>query len=92
MQFNVFKLSVVCTQALYVKTAEELFPCFVSLVFLSDGKLGGDSSVADFEAVWSVESIRRRATEKLSTLLTIFLLFMFCVFAFVVKNNFYRSK
>jgi hypothetical protein len=55
------KLFVVWDQALYVKTAEELFPCFVSLVFLNDGKLGGDSFAADFEAVWSLESIRRRA-------------------------------
>ncbi len=83
---------MVWDQALYVKTAEELFTCFVCLVFLSDGKLGGDSSAADFEAVWSLESIRRRAAEKLSTLVTIFLLFMFCVFAFVVKTIFYRSK
>lgn len=26
---------------------------FVPLMFLADGKLGGDSSVADFEEVWS---------------------------------------
>jgi hypothetical protein len=91
LQVNVFKLFVVCAQALYVKIAEELFPCLVSLVFLSISKLGGDSSAADFEAVWSLESIRRRAAEKLRTVL-LFLLFMFRVFTFVVKNIFYRSR
>jgi hypothetical protein len=42
---------VVSAQALYVKTAEKLFPCFLSLVFLSDGKFGGDCSPADFETL-----------------------------------------
>ncbi len=40
----------------------------------------------DFEEVWSSESIRSRAAEKLSTFSLFFWFFMFFVFAFVVKN------
>jgi hypothetical protein len=45
-----------------------------------DGKLGGDSSVADFEEVWSSESIRSRAAEKLSTFSLFFLVrYVLCI-------------
>ncbi len=54
-------------------------------MFLGYGKFDRNSSIIDFEEVWSSKSIRQDV-KKLSTFSLFFWFLMFCVFAYVVKK------
>ncbi len=85
LQVNGFKLYMVCIQDFNVKTTKELLPYFVPSMFLGNGKFGRNFSIINFEELWSSKSIRQ-VVKKLRTFSLFFCFFMFCVFAYVVKN------
>ncbi len=66
LQVNGFGKFVVCICVIDVKMVEELWFCFVFLMFFNDGGLSKDASMADFEEGLSTERIKRQAFENLA--------------------------